>query len=285
MRFKGILLGNAHDQIADLISIVLLRDKKDCFLRLHLTPTEIIVAPQDFSSQSEFPLSLHLFSGKVFTSYRIESCRGNVIDLYCAGKLLQNAFLASKGGRQVELKLAKMQDGHPCLSLKADLPGYTKTMLLETLVPVRVLEECAPLSPPRLAEPAFQLEVPIKRLNIWLNQMNSIPCKFIDFNVQLHNGTGATVAISTKREDIGLDLRAVFLQLPLVEQGKENPPPATHGVKQIPLKSLHNFVSAHLNIGAPGPHMACFIDNKAVSLYTAITGDIGFITSYTFSVT
>eukprot|EP00397_Hematodinium_sp_SG-2012_P040732 GEMP01044689.1.p1 GENE.GEMP01044689.1~~GEMP01044689.1.p1 ORF type:complete len:326 (+),score=35.87 GEMP01044689.1:123-980(+) len=282
MRFKATFRDGVHTRIGELISIIL-REKKDCFLRVQLSQTEWYVAPEELGAVEQYPVYLSLVISKGFSTYRIESAQDNVINIYVSGKMLMRSLLNAKGSRNMEIKLTKTVDQRPCFNFKAELPGCQGAIMYQAQVEVTVLEACASLKLPRLSEPAFQVEIPVKRLSNWLEKMRSMFIDMVDFRVERKTEDKASVSISTKREDIGLDLQAQFLELQMVKNGKTHPPPPFHEVRRLPLKSLHAFVFAHLNVALYGPHMAGFIDNRAVSLYTPLRDELGYFISYTFS--
>jgi len=286
MRIKATLKGEISSHMADVIGNLFLKEKKDAHIRIRWGQKQVTVGAQEYGNQSEYAATICFNVSRTFEKIKVESARNNVIDIYCATKLFCHALSSMCSSQYVELRLSKQDDGHPCLMLKGEISGIQeKTMItLDTSVPIKVEEDASTMSPPKLQEPAVQLEVPIKRFSLWLDRMYAVGIKTITLRTRLNSDhTKSKLFVEGQKDGAALSYCRNFDPLLVVNVAKTGLTPQEYQIENLPLPRLRQVVLSHKEACNNGPVLVSFYDYRALCIYTTTKSDIGYVATYTFN--
>lgn len=238
----------------------------------------------------------HFQVGRLFREYRIESKRGNKIDLEAPIANLLHVFHSCATSERTTLKLANGRDGRPVLGVEFSLAGTVADHRVDQEVPVRVIpeSEADAICEPALPEPEYQIELPpnLARLKNVLDKMRAVGAQHVAVEATQEKAPppgSAASATSGARHTARLRLAAeaelvtiasTFPALALVMEGKNGPSPEGPVQLHLSLRRLEQVLAAFQLVSAEA-HIACVLEGRALVLYALLPQGLGSLISYT----
>eukprot|EP00931_Biecheleriopsis_adriatica_P003585 TRINITY_DN105385_c0_g1_i1.p1 TRINITY_DN105385_c0_g1~~TRINITY_DN105385_c0_g1_i1.p1 ORF type:complete len:310 (+),score=72.52 TRINITY_DN105385_c0_g1_i1:137-1066(+) len=233
----------------------------------------------------------HFQVQRLFQEYRIESKRGNKIDLEAPIANLLHVFHSCASSDRTTLRLANGRDGRPVLGFEFHLAGNATDHKVDQEVPVRVIPEAEAetICEPALPEPDYQLEIPgtVSRIRNVLDRMKQVGASHV--TVEAAKEQSAALSSAQPRERAWLKLSAesdlveiatTFPGLSLVKEGKEKESPDGPVALYLSLKRLAEVLAAVQLLSADS-HIACVLEGKALVLYVLLPAGLGSLICYT----
>jgi len=227
----------------------------------------------------------HFQVARLFRDYRIESRRGNRIDLEAQIPNLLHVFQSCATCERITLRLANGRDGKPILGFEFAMAGTVADHRVEQEVPVRVIptEEADLICEPPLPEPEFQIELPtnLQRLKNVLDKMRAIGANHVAFEASKElpqaggmlpsNGTADTgkARLRLVAEAELVSIATTFPSLALVMEGKKGAAPDGPVQLLLSLRRLEQVLAAFQVVNAEA-HIACVLEGRALVLYALL---------------
>mmetsp|Transcript_113399 Transcript_113399/g.353530 ORF Transcript_113399/g.353530 Transcript_113399/m.353530 type:complete len:317 (+) Transcript_113399:35-985(+) len=237
---------------------------------------------------------------RLFREYRIESKRGNKIDLEAPLANLVHVFHSCASSDRTTLRLANGRDGRPILGFEFSLTGNVADHRVEQEVPVRVIpeQEADLICEPALPEPEYQIELPpsLQRLKNVLEKMRAVGAQHVAVEAAQERptqaGASAGAALtSVPRARLKLSAEAdlvsiasTFPSLALVMEGKKTTSPEGPVRLMLSLRRLGEVLASFQQVCAEA-HIACVLEDRALVLYALLPQSLGSLISYTPAVT
>lgn len=240
----------------------------------------------------------HFQVGRLFREYRIESKRGNKIDLEAPIANLVHVFHSCATSARTTLKLAIGSDGGPILDIEFSLVGTVADHQVNQEVPVRVIpeSEADAICEPALPEPEYQIELPpnLTRLKNVLDKMRAVGAQHVAFEAAQDKAPApgsARVAATFGQPQLTARLRlaaeadlvtiaSTFPSLTLVMEGKIRPSPERPVQLHLSLRRLEQVLTAFQLVSAAA-HIACVLEGRGLVLYALLPQGLGSLISYT----
>lgn len=232
----------------------------------------------------------HFQVQRLFREYRIESRRGNKIDLEAQLPNLLHVFQSCANCERTTLKLGNGRDGKPILGFEFSLAGTVADHRVDQEVPVRVIPECEAemICEPQLPEPEYQIELlpNLQRLKVVLEKMRAVGAQHVAVEATKDpaaTGTGASPGTARLRlvaEAELVSIATTFPSLALVMEGKQDSSPDGPVQLLLSLRRLEQVLSAFQLVGADA-HIACVLEGRALVLYALLPQSLGSLISYT----
>lgn len=314
MKFKAIIenegAGNAHQAMILHVLQALQRlerasDKRPAERRG--TPASIIVklTPDSFAlchragADEGSQTWSHFQIVRLFREYRIESKRGNKIDLEAPLANLVHVFHSCASSDRTTLRLANGRDGRPILGFEFSMTGNVADHRVEQEVPVRVIpeQEADMICEPALPEPEYQIELPpsLSRLKNVLEKMRAVGAQHVaveaaqEKSVQAGANAGSLTSIArawlrlTAEAEL-VSIASTFPSLALVMEGKKSASPEGPVRLVLSLRRLGEVLAAFQQVCAEA-HIACVLEDRALVIYALLPQNLGSLISYTPAVT
>lgn len=234
----------------------------------------------------------HFQIAKLFKEYRIESKRGNRIDLEVPIANLLHVFHSCATSERTTLRLANGKDGRPVLSFDFTMSGTVADHRVEQDVPVRVVPETEAdtICEPALPEPEYQIELPknLQRIRGVLDRMRQVGATHVAVEATRDKTVGASAGVAaTGRASLRLaaqsefvSMASTFPSLALVMEGKTSAAPEGPVRLLLSIRRLAEVLAAFQQVYAEA-HIACILENRALVLYALLPGGLGSLISYT----
>lgn len=232
----------------------------------------------------------HFQVNRLFKEYRIESRRGNKIDLEVPIANLAHVFHSCISSERMTLRLANGQGGRPVLGFEFLLTGNVADHQVEQEVPVRVIpdNEAESIREPSLPEPDYQIELPksLHRMKNVLDKMKAVGAQVVSIEAAKDASCTGSVqpsgrvwlCLAAEAELVTITSR--FPSLPLVMEGKQTPPPEGPLCLNLSLRRFSEVMASFQMLSAEA-HIACMIENRALALYALLPNELGTFISYT----
>lgn len=241
---------------------------------------------------------------KLFQEYRIESKRGNRIDLEAPIANLAHVFNSCLHSDRTTMRLANGQDGRPILGFDFALAGNATDHRVEQEVPVRVIpeQEADLVKEPALPEPEYQIELPssLARLKNLLDKMRQVGAQHVYVEAAQERATGTALGTAAGGTGPGpgavagggrawlrlvaeaelVTISTTFPSLGLVSEGKREATPDQPVKLLLSLRRLGEVLAAFQMVSAEA-HIACLLEGKALVLYALLPRQLGSLISYT----
>lgn len=233
----------------------------------------------------------HFQVARLFREYRIESRRGNKIDLEAQIPNLLHVFQSCATCERTTLRLANGRDGKPILQFEFTMAGTVADHKVEQEVPVRVIPEAEAdlICEPPLPEPEYQIELPpnLQRLKNVLDKMRAVGAHHVAVEATKEpgpaNGGSASAGSARLRMVAEAELVSIattFPSLALVMEGKSGPSPEGPVQLVLSLRRLEQVLAAFQLVAAEA-HIACVLEGRALVLYALLPQSLGSLISYT----
>lgn len=245
----------------------------------------------------------HFQIGRLFREYRIESKRGNRIDLEAQISNLVHVFQSCATCERTTLRLANGRDGKPILGFQFSLAGTVADHRVEQEVPVRVIPEVEAdmICEPALPEPEYQIELPpnLQRLKNVLDKMRAVGAHHVAVEAAkealatggISSSASASAAAGAGKARLRMvaeaelvSIATTFPSLALVMEGKSTPSPEGPVQLMLSLRRLEQVLGAFQLVAADA-HIACVLQGRALVLYALLPQGLGSLISYTPAVT
>jgi len=241
----------------------------------------------------------HFQVTRLFREYRIESRRGNRIDLEAQIPNLIHVFQSCATCDRTTLRLSNGRDGKPILSFEFALAGTVADHRVEQEVPVRVIpeQEADLICEPPLPEPEYQIELTsLQRMKNVLDKMRAVGAQHVALEASKEPLLAGGVAASDSTAAAGkarlrmvaeaelVSIATTFPSLALVMEGKQGPSPEGPVCLLLSLRRLEQVLAAFQLVAAEA-HIACVLEGRALVLYALLPNGLGSLISYTPVVT
>jgi len=235
---------------------------------------------------------------RLFRDYRIESRRGNRIDLEAQIPNLVHVFTSCATCDRTTLRLSNGRDGKPVLTFEFPLTGTVHDHQETQEVPVRVIpqEEADLICEPPLPEPQYQIELGktsmIQRLQNVLTKMKAVGVLHVVVEAQKEatppsllaasagTAAGERARLRMVAEAELVSIATTFPQLQLVMEGKQGPSPEGPVRLVLSIRRLEQVLAAFQLLSAEA-HIACVLEGHALVLYALLPQGLGNLISYT----
>lgn len=242
----------------------------------------------------------HFQVARLFREYRIESRRGNKIDLEAQIPNLIHVFQSCANCERTTLRLSNGKDGKPILGFEFALAGTVADHRVEQEVPVRVIpeQEADLICEPPLPEPEYQIELegPLQRLKNVLDKMRCVGAQHVAVEASKEpvlaggvpasasTAAGGRARLRLVAEAELVSIATTFPSLALVMEGKQGPSPEGPVRLLLSLRRLEQVLAAFQLVNAEA-HIACVLEGRALVLYALLPRNLGSLISYTPVVT
>lgn len=237
----------------------------------------------------------HFQVTRLFKEYRIESKRGNRIDLEAPIANLLHVFHSCATSERTTFRLANGKDGRPVLGFEFTMSGTVADHRVEQDVPVRVVPETEAdaICEPALPEPEYQIELPqnLQRLRGVLDRMRQVGALHVAVEAARDKAgasagvaAGGRASLRLAAQSEFVSLASTFPSLALVMEGKTSAAPDGPVRLLLSIRRLGEVLAAFQQVSAEA-HIACVLENRALVLYALLPSGMGSLISYTPVVT
>lgn len=233
----------------------------------------------------------HFQVSKLFKEYRIESKRGNRIDLEVPIANLLHVFNSSATSERTTLRLAVGKDGRPVLGFDFTMSGTVADHRVDADVPVRVVPETEAdtICEPALPEPEYQIELPknLQKIRGVLDRMRQVGATEVAVEATQDKSAASAGVTAAGRASLRfaaqsefVSLESTFPSLALVMEGKNSAAPDGPVRLLLSIRRLAEVLGAFQQVYAEA-HIACILENRALVLYALLPAGLGSLISYT----
>nr|QDO16530.1 checkpoint protein HUS1 [Crypthecodinium cohnii] len=267
---------------------------------LKLTPTRLALGDLGGSDTGAQTWTHFDVKDLFLEDYKIESKRGNEIDLEVPIPNLMDTLRSCSESARTAMKLANGSDGRPVIRFEFFLRNKRMMDVCASAtqdVCVRVIPEddARNMKEPELPEPQYQIDLSSSFLKIKnvTDKMRAVGAHYLVIEAGkekagqgLNPTTSTTSTAPTEKVWVRLvseadyvTIASTFPSLPLIMVGKETPSPDGPIRMTLTTKRFGEVLTAVQLLGFSSP-VACLVEGRVLVIYAKLAGDLGAMISF-----